>query len=62
MTPQQPRRPGDDPLIEEMVQLDAVFREVVSGVSLGDGARVHRALETLHSTMEKTLEGVHCGR
>ena len=52
---------SDSPLIEEMVKLDAAFREVVSGVSLGDGARVHRALESMHGTMEKTHEGVHHG-
>jgi cytochrome c556 len=52
---------SDNPLIEEMVKLDAVFREVVSGVSLGDGARVHQALEAMHGTMEKTHEGVHYG-
>lgn len=52
---------GDNPLREEMVTLDAVFREVVSGVSLGDGARVHQALEAMHGTMEKTHEGVHRG-
>ncbi len=50
-----------NPLIEEMIKLDAVFREVVSGVSLGDGARVHHALEAMHGTMEKTHEGVHQG-
>jgi cytochrome c556 len=57
-----PTGPSDDPLIEEMVKLDAVFHEVVSGVSLGDGARVHRALETMHGAMEKTHEGVHHGK
>lgn len=56
-----PTSPSDNPLIEEMVKLDAVFREVVSGVSLGDGARVHQALEAMHGTMEKTHEGVHHG-
>ena len=56
-----PASPGDNPLIEEMVKLDAVFREVVSGVSLGDGARAHQALEAMHGTMEKTHEGVHRG-
>jgi cytochrome c556 len=56
-----PAGPGDNPLIEEMVKLDAVFREVVSGVSLGNGARVHQALEAMHGTMEKTHEGVHHG-
>ncbi len=49
------------PLIEEMIRLDAVFRDVVSGVALGDGRRVHEALETMHGTMEKTHEGVHHG-
>lgn len=56
-----PAGQGDNPLIEEMVKLDAVFREVVSGVSLGDGARVHQALEAMHGTMEKTHAGVHHG-
>lgn len=52
---------GPNPLIEEMIILDNTFREVVSGVSLGDGARVHKALEAMHGTMEKTHEGVHAG-
>jgi cytochrome c556 len=50
-----------NPLKEEMAQLDSVFREVVSGVALGDGARVHRALEEMHGAMEKTHEGLHHG-
>lgn len=54
---------GDaNPLIEEMVRLDGVFREVVSGVALGDGEKVHEALEQMHGTMEKTHEGVHSGK
>jgi len=44
-----------------MVILDRVFREVVSAVSVGDGARVHLALESMHGTMEITHEGVHSG-
>lgn len=52
---------GPGPLIEEMVRLDAVFRDVVSGVALGDGKRVHEAIETMHGAMEKTHEGVHHG-
>lgn len=36
-------------------------REVVSAVSLGDGASVQKALESMHGTMEKTHEGVHSG-
>jgi len=50
-----------NPLIEEMHILDGVFREVVSAVSLNDGARVTRALHAMHGTMEKTHEGVHHG-
>lgn len=52
---------GSNPLIEEMVKLDAAFREVVSGVALGDGGRVHRALETMHGAMEETQECIHHG-
>ena len=50
-----------NPLLEEMALLDSTFREVVSAVSLGDGKRVHKALETMHGTMEKTHDGVHSG-
>ena len=50
-----------NPLIEEMVALDAVFRDVVSGVAMSDGHRVHMALEKMHGTMEKTHEGVKHG-
>ncbi len=49
------------PLIDEMVKLDSVFREVVSAVAVSDGARVHEALESMHGAMEKTHEGVHQG-
>ena len=52
---------GGNPLIEEMVELDAVFRNVVSGVAMNDGHRVHGALEKMHGTMEKTHEGVKHG-
>jgi len=52
---------GPNPLIEEMVQLDEVFRAVVSGVALGDNERVHAALESMHGAMEKTHEGIHAG-
>ena len=54
-------RHASDPLVEEMVKLDDVFRDVVSGVALGDGVRVHDALEKMHGTMEKTHEGIHHG-
>ena len=52
---------GGNPLIEEMVALDAVFRDVVSGVAMSDGHRVHTALEKMHGAMEKTHEGVKHG-
>jgi len=50
-----------NPLIDEMLKLDAAFREIVSAVAVSDGARVHQALESLHGAMEKTHEGVHAG-
>jgi cytochrome c556 len=50
-----------NPLIEEMLILDKVFRDVVSGVALGSGEAVHKALHAMHGTMEKTHEGVHAG-
>lgn len=52
---------GETPLIEEMELLDGVFREVVSGVAVGDGEQVHKALQSMHGAMEKTHEGVHEG-
>jgi cytochrome c556 len=56
-----PHQKGTNPLIEEMMILDRVFRDVVSAVSLGDNEGVHKALESMHGTMEKTHEGVHTG-
>jgi cytochrome c556 len=50
-----------NPLIQEMNALDRVFRDVVSGVALSDGHRVHAAIEKMHGTMEKTHEGVRLG-
>jgi len=55
------RQHKKNPLLEEMAILDSAFREVVSAVSLGDGKRVHTALEALHGTMEKTHAGVQSG-
>lgn len=52
---------GSGALIEEMRTLDAVFKEVVSAVALGDGHRVQLALESMHGKMEKTQEAVHKG-
>jgi cytochrome c556 len=52
---------GGNPLIEEMVALDAVFRDVVSAVAMSDGHRVHEALGKMHGTMEKTHAGVKHG-
>ena len=56
-----PHKKGGNPLIEEMMTLDTVFRDVVSAVALGDSERVHKSLESMHGTMEKTHEGVHKG-
>ena len=53
---------GSNALVEEMKALDAVFREVVSAVALGDGHKVHQALESMHGKMEKTQEALHAGK
>ena len=53
--------PGVNPLVEEMRRLDAAFKEIVSGVALGDGVRVHRAIEGMHGAREKTEEALHAG-
>ncbi len=53
--------PAANPLIEEMITLDRVFRDVVSDVVLGDGTAVRKALESMHGAMEKTHEGIHAG-
>lgn len=50
-----------NPLIEEMRALDAAFREIVSGVAVGNGHRVLSAIETLHGSMEKTRHALHAG-
>jgi hypothetical protein len=52
---------GINPLIEEMVILDSVFRKVVGAVALGDGEKVRKAIHSMEGAMEKTHEGVHAG-
>ncbi|NTV38064.1 MAG: cytochrome c [Anaerolineales bacterium] len=58
---EQKQEQGGNPLIEEMVALNAVFRDVVSAVAMSNGHRVHEALEKMHGTMEKTHAGVKHG-
>lgn len=52
---------GSNPLIEEMMTLDAAYRKIVSAVALGDSAGVRRVLESMHGSMEKTHKGMHSG-
>ncbi|MBI1912302.1 MAG: hypothetical protein HYS21_09905 [Deltaproteobacteria bacterium] len=52
---------GENPLIEEMRQLDKTFQEIVSAVAVGNGERVHKALEAMHGKKEKTQHGLHTG-
>jgi cytochrome c556 len=56
-----PQKKAANPLLEEMMTLDKVFRDVVSAVALRDNEKVHKALESMHGTMEKSHEGVHTG-
>lgn len=58
---QQAETSSPNALVEEMRALDGVFREIVSAVALGDGHKVHQALETMHGKMEKTQEALHTG-
>lgn len=59
--PQTAEHSAVNPLVEEMRRLDGAFKEIVSGVALGDGVRVRRAIEGMHGTMEKTQEALHAG-
>lgn len=49
-------------LKEEMYQLDKAFREIVSGVALGNGQRVFKAIHTLHGKREATQHALHEGK
>jgi cytochrome c556 len=50
-----------NPLIEEMLTLDGVFRDIVSAVALADPGKVQKALAPMHGAMEKTHEGIDAG-
>jgi cytochrome c556 len=50
-----------NPLIEEMLNLDSVFRNIVSAIALADAEKVKKALAPMHGAMEKTHEGIHAG-
>lgn len=50
-----------NPLVEEMRLLDSSFKEIISAVVVGSGARVHKAIEALHGSMEKTQEAIRSG-
>ncbi len=49
-------------LIEEMMALDAAFREIVSAVALGNGKAVMESIETMHGKKEHTEEALHAGK
>lgn len=53
--------PAQSPLKDEMQTLNAVFQQVVTAVSLGDGEAVTRALHAMHGKEEKTAEALHSG-
>ena len=58
-SPSAPAVPN--PLIEEMLTLDSVFRNIVSAVAIADAEKVQQAMAPLHGAMEKTHEGIHAG-
>ncbi len=41
-----------------MMTHDSAFGKIVSAVALGDSDKVHKAILSMHGTMDKTLEGV----
>jgi len=60
-SPSPPTTAAPNPLIEEMLTLDNVFRDIVSAVALADAKKVQKAMEPMHGVMEKTHEGIHAG-
>ncbi len=52
---------ASNPLIEEMLTLDNMFRDIISAVALGDAGKVRTAVASMHGTEEKTREGIHAG-
>ena len=59
--PPSPAKTAPNPLIEEMLTLDGVFRDIVSAVALSDSRKVQTALAPMHGVMEKTHEGIEAG-
>jgi cytochrome c556 len=60
-SPAPPATAAPNPLIEEMLTLDSVFRNIVSAVAIADAAQVQKVMAPLHGAMEKTHEGIHAG-
>lgn len=52
----------DSALIEEMHTLDAVFRDIVSDVALGNSAAVVETLDHMHGKKERTEEALRSKR
>lgn len=61
-SPSPPTTEAPNPLVEEMLTLDSVFRNIVSAVALTDAAQVQKAMAPLRGAMEKTHEGIHAGK
>ncbi|MFQ5735662.1 MAG: hypothetical protein ACE5GY_02240 [Thermodesulfobacteriota bacterium] len=54
--------PAQAALIEEMRTLDAVFREIVSSVALGDADGVAKAIDRMHGKKERTEQALDSGK
>lgn len=48
-------------LVEEMLAHDSAFGKIVSAVALGDSDKVHKSMMSMHSSLDKTREGVRSG-
>jgi len=57
----QPASPTQNPLLEEMTTHDKAFGIIVTAVAIGDSEKVHSAIETMRSSIEKTRTGVQAG-
>ena len=54
-------QPAQNPLKDEMQTLNAAFQKIVTAVSLGEGAAVHKALQAMHGKEEKTAGALRSG-
>ncbi len=50
-----------NPLVNEMITLDGVMREMVSAIAEANGARVVKAIDAIRGPMERTRQAIRAG-